>query len=104
MNKIILFFAGLLACFNTLFGQANNEKMLFIIDSIPLINNPEDWNPITNEDIADITVLRNKDSLKQLGWAQLDGITYIFTKVYRNRPDNQKRIPSLKQMENRNGV
>src|SRR4051812_37794924 len=99
MNKVIVFFAGLFACLITSFGQATSEKMLFIIDSIPLINNPEDWNTITNDNIADIAIVRNKDSLKQLGWAQLDGITYIFTKAYRSRPDSLKRIPSLKQLE-----
>ncbi len=63
-----------------------------------MINNPEDWNPVSNEDIADFSVVKNKDSLKQLGWGRLDGITYIFTKAYRARPDSVKRIPSLQQM------
>ena len=104
MNKVILFFAGLFACIITSLGQSTSEKMLFIIDSIPLINNPEDWNMITNDDIADITVVRDRDSLKELGWAQLNGITYIFTKAYRSRPDSLKRIPSLKQMEDKDGT
>jgi len=73
--------------------------MLFVIDSVPLLTDPEEWNPVLEEDIADFTVLRNKDSLKSLGWEQLDGITYIFTKEYRNRPDSIKKIPGLKQME-----
>ena len=36
--------------------------------------------------------------MKWLRPEQLDGIIYIFTKAYRNRPDGLKRIPSLKQM------
>lgn len=83
----------------TCFAQTSNERLLFVIDSIPLINNPEDWNPILNDDIADVYVLRNKDSLKLLGWGQQDGIMYIFTKTYRLRPDSIKKIPSLKQMQ-----
>ena len=98
MSKAILFFIGLFSFCIASFGQAYSERMLFVIDSIPLINDPEDWNPITQEDIADIAVVKNKDSLKQLGWGQLDGITYIFTKAYRTRNDSLKRIPSLKQM------
>jgi tetratricopeptide (TPR) repeat protein len=82
----------------------SNKKTLFVIDSIPLINDPEDWNPITAADIADITIVSNKDSLKLLGWEELDAITYIFTKAYRNRPDSIKRIPSLKQMKMKNQV
>ncbi len=69
-----------------------------------MINNPEDWNPVSNEDIADFSVVKNKDSLKLLGWGKLDGITYIFTKAYRARPDSVKRIPSLKQMVLKNEV
>lgn len=80
------------------FGQVASEKILFIIDSIPLLNDPEEWNPIAKEDIADIFIIKNKDSLKQLRPEQLDGIIYIFTKAYRMRPDSLKKIPSLKQM------
>ena len=72
--------------------------MLFVIDSIPLINDPENWNQVLPEDIADISVITREDSLKMLGWEQFGGITYIFTKAYRSRPDSVKKIPSLKQM------
>jgi tetratricopeptide (TPR) repeat protein len=104
MNKFpILLFVFLLFAFSS-FAQNSNERMLFIIDSIPLFNNPEDWNPITKEDIADIIVIKNKDSIKFLGWEEVDAITYIFTKAYRNRPDSIRKIPSLKQMESKNGI
>ena len=104
MNKVILIFVALFSYCIVSLGQASSERMLFVIDSIPLINDPEDWNPITQEDIADMAVVRNKDSLMQLGWGQLDGITYIFTKCYRTRNDSLKRIPSLKQMLAKDGV
>ena len=78
--------------------------MLFVIDSIPLINDPEEWNPLLPEDIADIRVVRSKDSLALLGYIKFDGVTYIFTKEYRNRPDSLKEIPSLKQMVTNNDV
>lgn len=82
-------------------AQTSN-KTLFIIDSIPLINDPEEWNPILSEDIADLHILR-KDSLALFGWDKFDNVIYVFTKEYRNRPDSIKIIPSLKQMILRNG-
>src|SRR6476646_672305 len=86
------------------FSQTPGERMLFKIDSIPLFNDPEPWNPITKDDIADMNVIRNKDSIKALGWQDVDAISFIFTKAYRNRPDSLKLIPSLKQMEQKNGA
>ena len=98
MKKILICLLSFLSISATSFGQSSGEKILFVIDSIPLFNDPEDWNAIDKEDIAEITIIRNKDSLKWLRPEQLDGIIYIFTKAYRNRPDGLKRIPSLKQM------
>lgn len=104
MYKMILCFIGLFSCCNVSFAQDANKRVLFVIDSIPLINDPEDWNPITSEDINDIVVIANKDSLKQLGWGRFNAVTYVFTKAYRNRADSLKRIPSLKQMVEKKGV
>ena len=98
MKKIPIFLLVFLLISKLSFGQNPGEKILFVIDSIPLFNDPEDWNPIDKDDIADITVIRNKDSLKWLRPEVLDGIIYIFTKAYRKRPDSVKKIPSLKQM------
>lgn len=78
--------------------------MLTIIDSIPLLYDPESWDQILPEDIADYTVISNKDSLKMLGWERVDTVTYLFTKEYRNRPDSIKKIPALTQMDRKDGV
>jgi tetratricopeptide (TPR) repeat protein len=101
MNKIILLFS-LSFCMAPSYAQPPGERILFVIDSIPILTDPESWNQVAQEDISDISIIRNKDSLKLLGWEQLDGITYIFTKGYRNRPDSIKRIPGLKQMMMKN--
>lgn len=77
---------------------------MFVVDSIPVIDDPEEGNEILQSDISDITVIKNKDTLNLLGYGQFDGVTFIFTKEYRNRPDSLKRIPSSKQMERKNGV
>ena len=102
--KVGLFFIALFLGWINLLAQTSKNKTLFVIDSIPLLNDPEDWNQITQDDIADVFVVKNKDSLKVLGWGQMDAITYIFTKAYRHRPDSIRRIPSLKQMAFKNGV
>ena len=73
-------------------------------DSIPVIDDPEEGNEIVQADVADITVIKNKDTLNRLGYGQFDGATFIFTKEYRNRPDSLKQIPSSKQMIRKNGV
>jgi len=104
MIKLLIFLLVFLSISTTSFGQISNEKILFVIDSIPILTDPEEWNPIDPIDIADITVIKNKDSLKLLRPEQLDGIVYIFTKAYRNRPDSIKRIPSLKQMVVKNEI
>ena len=104
MVKLSIFLLAFLSISAASFGQILNEKILFVIDSIPILNDPEEWNPIDPNDIADITVIKNKDSLKRLRPEQLDGIVYIFTKAYRNRPDSLKRIPSLNQMVVKNEI
>jgi hypothetical protein len=104
MKKIVIFSVVSLLLHVAAAAQTPNEKMLFVIDSIPLLTDPEEWNRILQEDIADFAVVRDKDSLKLLGWKQLDGITYIFTKEYRNRPDSIKKIPGLRQMKMLEGL
>lgn len=104
MNKIILLFGGLLLAHTISFGQVSNDKIMFVIDSIPVMDDPEEGDEILQTDIADITVIKNKDTLNLLGYGQFDGVTFIFTNEYRNRPDSLKQIPSSKQMQRKNGV
>src|SRR6266545_3084206 len=104
MNKISLLFFGLFwFCFHSV-GQNANENIVYIVDSIPVIDDPEDGNEINQADIADITIVKNEDSLKLSGFEKFDAAIYIFTKEYRNRPDSVKQIPSLRQMERKNGL
>jgi len=104
MNKIILLFAGLFLLHIISFGQVSNDKIMFVVDSIPVIDDPEEGNEIVQRDVADITVIKNKDTLNRLGYSQFDGATFIFTKEYRNRPDSLKQIPSSKKMERKNSI
>jgi len=99
MNKQHFLVLGLLFLSIFSIGQTSNNKILFIIDSLPLLNDPEEWNQLLEEDISDIKVVKSKDSLKLLGFEKFEGVTYIFTKEYRKRPDSLKKIPSLKQLK-----
>lgn len=104
MKKLFFFFISLtLFCFYS-FGQSGTEKIIYIVDSIPVIEDPEEGDEIIEKDIADITVIKNKDTLRFLGFEKMDGAIYIFTKEYRKRPEDLKQIPSSKQMERKNGV
>src|SRR5690242_10513810 len=104
MNKQHFLVLGLLLLSIFSIGQTSNNKILFIIDSLPLLNDPEEWNQLLEEDISDIKVVKSKDSLKLFGFEKFEGVTYIFTKEYRKRPDSLKKIPSLKQLKFENQV
>lgn len=103
MNKIILLFGLFLLSLRSP-GQGRPENIIYIVDSIPVIEDPEEGDEIIEEDIADVTVIKNKDTLRLLGYDKLDGAIYIFTKEYRKRPEELKRIPSSKHMQRNNGV
>ncbi len=104
MNRIILLLVVYLSTFATSHGQAPNEKIMYVVDSIPVIDDPKDDNEISQDDLATISVIRNKDSLKTLGYDEFDGVIYIFTKEYTQRPDSVKLIPSSKIMKEKNGI
>ncbi|MCU7551206.1 toxin-antitoxin system YwqK family antitoxin [Chitinophagaceae bacterium LB-8] len=104
MSKLLLFLFGFFSIIVTASGQSKYHKILYILDSIPLVKYSAPWDPILPEDIADYSVITNRDSLRLLGWKEVDSITYFFTKAYRSRADSVRRIPSLKQMVLKEGV
>ncbi len=50
-----------------------------------------------------MVVIRNADSLKRLGYEKMQAAIYIFTKQYRARGEDIKRIPTWRLMERKNG-
>lgn len=101
-NILLLFFA---LCWQQIaFSQSTGEKIAYIIDSIPVLTDPAEGDDITDADVADITTIKDKEALRRLGYEQFDGVTYLFTKEYRNRSEEDRKIPSAKQMERRNDV
>jgi antitoxin component YwqK of YwqJK toxin-antitoxin module len=103
MTKIILTAFGLILSSLHSVGQVA-EHVVYIVDSIVVVDDPEEGNEIVEGDIADVRVIKNKDTLKLLGYDKFDGAIYIFTKEYRKRPEEIKQIPSSRQMERKNGV
>jgi antitoxin component YwqK of YwqJK toxin-antitoxin module len=99
MYKFPFLLFGLFLICNLSVGQNPNQKVIYIIDSIPVLEDPDEDNDIDETDIADVAVIKNKDTLKMLGYEKFDGAVYVFTKEYRNRSEELKRIPSSKQME-----
>jgi len=96
MKKIILLLVGFFLINSNSFAQISNEKILFVIDSIPVIDDPSEGNNIVGSDVSDMNVIKNKDTIKYLGYENFDGVTFVFTKEYRKRPDSLKRFPSAK--------
>ena len=86
------------------FGQNKSENIVYIVDKITILEDPEKGNEIIESEITDVNVIKNKDSLKNLGFEKFDGAIYIYTKEYRKRPEATKQIPSSKQMERKNGI
>ena len=104
MKKILSFLIVLLLLSFKSIGQKEANNIIYIIDSIPVIEDPAIGNEITDTDVADLTVIKNKDSLKLFGYDKFDGAIYIFTKEYRKRPAELKLIPSSMQMKRKGGI
>ena len=102
-KKILLIIAVLLLKLNS-FAQDNSENIIYIVDKITVLEDPERGNDVVQNDIADMNIIKNKDTLRSLGFEKFDSAIFIYTKEYRQRSENLKQIPSTKQMSRRDGV
>jgi len=59
MTKILFIVFGLILSSVHSVGQTQ-ENVIYIVDSIPVIEDPEEGNEIVETDIADVTVVKNK--------------------------------------------
>jgi antitoxin component YwqK of YwqJK toxin-antitoxin module len=98
-NKAAYFLVIFCLTFNRMFGQAVGTKVAYVVDSILVVEDPEKGDDILNDDVSDISIVKNKDSLKLLGYEQFDAVSFVFTRAYRGRPDSIKIIPSTKGMQ-----
>ena len=87
------------------FGQNQNERILYIVDSIPIIDEPkEGFGTLTENEMEKVEVIKDKKIIETKGFKDLDGIIYVFTKEYEKRPDSLKAIPTTKKMTKKNGA
>lgn len=102
MKSIALFV--LLCIFFPAFTQNTEENILYVIDSVPVLEDPsEDDGELSETDIETLTVVTNKEDIEKYGRKNIDKIIFITTKEYLKRSDSLKKIPSVKQMERREG-
>ena len=102
-NKILI----LLLTFLPIIGlsQNQNENVLYVVDSIPVIEEPkEGFGTLTENEIDNVVVVKDKKIIESTGYKNLDGIIYVFTKEYVNRPDSIKVIPTTKKMTKKNST
>lgn len=86
------------------FAQQGEGHVIYIVDSIPVIETPLEGIELSPDAVAEIVVVKNKDSLTAYGYGRFDGAIFIFTKSYRTRSEALRQIPSTKQMVRKDGV
>jgi antitoxin component YwqK of YwqJK toxin-antitoxin module len=85
-------------------GQETTEKALYVFDSIPVFETIlEDEADLPEQTIQFIQVETNKDKFGVYKNYDFNKIIYVFTKEYTLRPDEIKRIPSIKKMYQKEG-
>jgi antitoxin component YwqK of YwqJK toxin-antitoxin module len=100
---------GLIVCVFTItslatYAQETEERILYVVDSIPIISEPgEEEGTLTENDIETLAVLTDKLDIEKHGYKDVDKIIFIITKEYARRPDELRKIPTVKQMERKNG-
>ncbi|WP_421920039.1 tetratricopeptide repeat protein [Marinifilum sp.] len=101
MGRMIKYLLFIVLVFNCAFGYGQNqfEKVLYIVDSIPVFKEPkEGFASLSKSEIDRVNVVKNKDLINQAGYSDFDALVYLFTKEYASRPDSIKKIPTIKQM------
>jgi antitoxin component YwqK of YwqJK toxin-antitoxin module len=87
------------------FAQTAQERVLFIVDGSPIIEDPKDDEQLINDDIDHFDVVTNADSIKIAGFeGKIDKIIYVTTKAYLQRSAETKLIPTTKTMTRNNGL
>jgi antitoxin component YwqK of YwqJK toxin-antitoxin module len=86
------------------FGQQQDGKVLYVVDSIPVIEDPDpEEGTMTENDIETLTVVTNKSDIEKRGYKDIDKIIFIITKEYFKRPEELRKIPTTKKMKRING-
>lgn len=100
-NKILI----LLLTLSSVTGFGQNENILYVVDSIPVIEEPkEGFGTLTENIIDNVVVVKDKKIIESSGYNDLDRIIYVFTKAYVQRPDSIKAIPTTNLMTKKDGA
>jgi antitoxin component YwqK of YwqJK toxin-antitoxin module len=87
----------------TTYGQGT-EKVLYIVDSIPVLKDPDPKEgTLAETDIETLTVVTKKEEIAKHGYSDIDKIIFVITKEFFKRPEEVKRIPTTKQMQRKSG-
>lgn len=85
--------------------SSSNEKILYVIDSIPIIDDPDpSLGSLNNNDIANLNVITNKDKIQAIGYKDIDKVIFVTTKEFEKRSPELRKIPSVELMENKDDV
>ena len=102
MKRLIIYILTIISL--ETFGQGTEERILYVVDSIPVIEEPEEGEgELSETDIETVTVVTNKVDIEKYGYKGRDKIIFIITNEYAKRPHDLKQIPTIKQMMRKNG-
>jgi len=86
-------------------SQNKNENILYVIDGIPILENPDkDDDEISEKDIELLTVITDKNEIKNYTNLKVDKVINIITKPYAKRSEEIKAIPTTKLMIKKKGT
>jgi len=86
------------------YGQEKKEKILYVVDSIPIFENISEEEGTLSENTVDhLDVVTTKANFGEYKIYDFDKIIYVFTKEYAKRPDEIKKIPTVKKMHRKEG-
>lgn len=102
MKKMLICLLALIAI--SAYGQDNREKILFVVDSIPVFGEiSEEEGALSEETVDHLTVITNKADFGEYKIYDFDKVIFVFTKEYTKRSEDIKRIPTTKKMYQKEG-
>jgi antitoxin component YwqK of YwqJK toxin-antitoxin module len=102
MQKLLFYVLTIISI--ATYGQGTEERVLYVVDSIPVVNDPgEEEGTLMENDIETLTIVTNKTEIEKHSYKDIDKIIFIITKEYTKRPIELRSIPPVKQMERKAG-
>jgi len=103
MKKVYL--TALILLFSILtFAQQQQERIFYIVDNVPIMDDPDETDELLNDDIENLEVVTSLDRIKALGYeGKVDKLFIITTKAFSKRSEELKQIPTTKIMVRKEG-